>query len=290
MSFDSILNIVVAVLLWLSVAGALLTILTFAVFPELRTFPVRLVMYLCASIAAGFAGFFFCSLKIVVESWVCYTSAIIVHYFFLCDFAWCFVVAFNFYQMIVRRNRDAELLEKWYHVCCWGIPAIFAVVVAALGQYGRTTDSPQEVDSTICYINNDISKFLAFFIPGLICQAATAVFFFFISREIHETFKGAPNHEKRDAKQEFRVYLSIFISIGLTWIFGYLMFLIPQRQVQRVLLVLFSISVPSQGLLIFVSYVLRTKPVARWASVFGICCPWCNRFEELSESTSYSRL
>lgn len=43
----------------------------------------------------------------------------LTHYFFLANFGWCFAVAFNFYQMIVRRNRESESLEKIYHGISW---------------------------------------------------------------------------------------------------------------------------------------------------------------------------
>lgn len=38
----------------------------------------------------------------------------IVHGFYVANFCWTFCIAFNFYQMIVRRNRESESLEKWY--------------------------------------------------------------------------------------------------------------------------------------------------------------------------------
>lgn len=98
--FDSVLNIIVAVLLWASVLGALLTILTFTMFGELRTFPVRLIMYLCACIAGGYSAFFFLSYSFAVQTFWCWSVAIITHYFLLANFAWCLCVAFNFYQMI----------------------------------------------------------------------------------------------------------------------------------------------------------------------------------------------
>jgi hypothetical protein len=40
----------------------------------------------------------------------------IVHGFYVANFCWTFCIAFNFYQMIVRRNRESESLEKWYAI------------------------------------------------------------------------------------------------------------------------------------------------------------------------------
>ncbi len=70
-------------------------------------------MFLCSSIIGAFVFFFFSSYDFIIQSWLCWPTAILVHFFFLANFAWCFCVAFNFYQMIVRRNRESEDLEKW---------------------------------------------------------------------------------------------------------------------------------------------------------------------------------
>src|SRR3990167_6388709 len=69
----------------------------------------------------------FCTIVVFTNEGLCIFIAICVHYYFLANFLWTFCIAFNFYQMIVRRNREHEQLEKYYHVACWGIPAIFVI-------------------------------------------------------------------------------------------------------------------------------------------------------------------
>jgi uncharacterized protein YqhQ len=101
--------------------------------------------------------------------------------------------------------------------------------------------------------------FIFFFLPGLIIISSNAILFFFVAREIHETLASAPKTDKRERKKELRVYISIFISIGLSWIFGFIMVLIPQKIIQLIFLTLFSISQPLQGFLIFISYCLNAK-------------------------------
>jgi hypothetical protein len=88
------------------------------------------------------------------------------------------------------------------------VPLIIVGIVCALRHYGR-------LNGRVCYIENDFTRFGAFFIPGLIIISANAILFFFIGREIHETLAGAPKTDRREKRKEFRVYLSIFISIGM---------------------------------------------------------------------------
>jgi len=119
-----------------------------------------------------------------------------------------------------------------------------------------------------------------FFIPGLLIISSNGILFFFIGREIHETLAGAPKSDQRDRRKEFRVYISIYVSIGLSWVFGYLMFLVPEDVVITIFLILFTITTPLQGFFIFVFYCLNKKVAAKWAGLFGYCIPCCKSLEE----------
>lgn len=277
---DDVINIMTDVLMIISIVSAFLTLLTFAIFKEIRTYPIKLIMYLCVCIIMGFSMFLLSFDESVIDSGFCKGAAALTHFFFLGNFFWTFCIAFNFYQMIVRRNRESQLLEKWYHVGCWGIPIVLVTIVGATSNY-------DEVNGELCYIDSNLARFLTFFLPGLIVISANAVLFFFIGREIHETLAGAPKSDQRDKKKEFRVYISIFISIGLSWVFGYLMFIIPDDVAATVFLFLFSIFTPLQGFLIFGSYCINKKVAAKWAGLFGRCIPCCRDLEaRFSQTTS----
>jgi hypothetical protein len=51
--YDDVLSYIVLILLSISIAGALLTLLTFLIFPKIRTYPIKLIMYLCLVIVIG---------------------------------------------------------------------------------------------------------------------------------------------------------------------------------------------------------------------------------------------
>jgi len=282
--FTNALSYVVDVLSGLSIGGAFLTILTFSMFKGIRTYPIKLIVYLSYCIMLA-QGFFLISFY-VYDTIMCIPMAIMIHYFFLADFCWSFCVAFNFYQMIVRRNREAEAFEKWYHVVCWVLPLCFCLGVGFAQKYGDI--------GGVCYMTTQLTIFITFFLPGLVMISANTVIFFFIAREIHDTLQTAPqtHDSKPEKRKEFRVYISIFISIGLSWIFGFLMTLFPPNNIGRlVFLVLFSITTPLQGFLIFGSYCLNAKVFSHWAGFLAKCFPFCRQFEHLgsSKSTGSSR-
>lgn len=268
--YGEILSYIVTILSVFSIVGAFLTILTFTLFRSLRTYPIKLIIYLCYSILL--AQLFFLLSFVIYDTFMCIPSAILIHYFFLADFCWSFCVAFNFYQMIVSRNREAETYELYYHIACWGIPSLAVIGVGGADEYDNL--------GAVCYIVSPIAKFVGFFLVGLVTISANTVIFFFISREIHETIGAAPGADKREKSKEYRVYLSIFISIGLNWIFGFIMTLFPLNSVPYLLfLTLFSLTAPLQGFLIFASYCWNVKVMSHWAGLLGRCFPYFKRLE-----------
>lgn len=56
-TLNDVLGYITDVLLCLSIVGSFFTIFTFMIFPKLRTYPIRLIIYLCCSILL--AQFFF---------------------------------------------------------------------------------------------------------------------------------------------------------------------------------------------------------------------------------------
>jgi len=276
-SINNVLSEMTNYLLAISIACALASLITFLIFREIRTYPIKLICYLCVCIIIGFSAFIAADKNpIPNNTGACYFVAILVHFFFIANFAWTFCIAFNFYQMIVRRNREHQLLEKWYHLFCWGLPAGLVIGVGSAQDYGPV-GSP---GSRQCWITDDLARFLTFFIPGLLIISSNGILFFFIIREIHETLAGAPKSDQRDRMKEMRVYISIYISIGLSWVFGYLMFLVPNDIVITIFLILFTIITPLQGVFIFLFYCVNKKVAAKWAGLLGYCIPACKRLEE----------
>lgn len=258
--FDVALDYIVDVLLALSMFGCVATVVTFVLFRPMRTQPIKLVVYLC--ICMFFAQLFFFLTFYLENSIMCIPCAMIFHYFFLADFIWSFSIASNFYQMIVRRNRDAESLEIIYHGAAWAIPMIIVVAMAATKNYNN--------QGGYCYMESGVPIFLAFFVPGLFIVTSNTIIFIFTVKEIHDTLKSAPNSDKKEKSKEIKVYFSIFASIGLSWLFGFIMVFIDDDVLKKIFLVLFSILTPTQGLLIFFSYCCNERVINRWSEAFGL--------------------
>lgn len=269
------------ILMFTSILCAVFLIFTFAVFGEngkIRTYPIKLIMFLCLTLILAFTFFLILSQPPIVENvGACFFVGVMIHYWFIANFCWTFCIAFNFYRMIVAQDRDTRSYEKWYHIASWCFPAILCIIVGALQLYGRVPNTYS------CFITSSTARLLAFFVPGLLVVAANMVLFIFVAREIRETLKGAAEirgaGEKKDLKRQLRVYISIVFSIGLAWIFGFiqsLLSLIETTQIPaQIFDVLFNVFVPLQGYFLFGSYCVNEKIFKKYAQAFGKCFPCC---------------
>eukprot|EP01129_Flabellula_baltica_P000924 TRINITY_DN10856_c0_g1_i1.p1 TRINITY_DN10856_c0_g1~~TRINITY_DN10856_c0_g1_i1.p1 ORF type:complete len:324 (-),score=50.30 TRINITY_DN10856_c0_g1_i1:23-994(-) len=278
--FSAIMEYVQIVLLGISVLTSLFTIVTFTIFPRIRTYPIKLILFLCVTIVMGYSLFLFNSYFAEIPE-LCPIVGALIHYFFLSNFFWCGNIAFNFYQMIVRRNPETENFEKFYHFVGWGVPCISVIVVGLTENYGL------QEGSSACYIANPIAVFLGFFLPGFLLVSLNSVLFFFVASEIHGTLSKAPSdRENKNKAKELRVLLSIFVTVGLSWIFGFITAISYRALiVYYIFLVLFSLTAPLQGLFIFIAYCLNKKVKNRWMNFFGICFPCCRVDENATGKT-----
>jgi hypothetical protein len=129
-----------------------------------------------------------------------------------------------------------------------------------------------------CYMGNPATRmqsltvFLAFFLPGLLMVAANCVLFFFVASEIHGTLSKAPETEQKhkESSKELRVLISIFVTVGLSWVFGFFTALVSCVFILReIITLLFSFTAPLQGGFIFVAYCINIKVFNRWRGLFG---------------------
>ena len=171
----------------------------------------------------------------------------------------------------MKRNAGTRKLEKYYHLVGWGVPCIAVIIVSAFKKYGLT-----RLVNGSCYITESIFIFATFFLPGFILVCINSVLFFFVASEIHGTLSKAPEAEQRESSKEFRVLMSIFVTVGLSWLFAFLYAILATVEVLNIiLLVLMTLITPLQGFFIFVAYCLNKKVRRKWQFLLGRVFPFC---------------
>jgi len=271
-----------------SILGSFLTIVTFLVFRKIRNFQVTLILYLCVCIICAYTA-----INIANQPWIydveplCIITALVSHFFLIALFCWTFCITFNFYQLLVRKNRETVKLQKYYHLGSWGLPIILCAFVGGFQIYGKL---PGGCAPPTCYLTDPYATFGAVFLPGLIIITVNVILFYLIGREIQETLSGAPKSDQRNRKQEFRLYLSMFVTLGVSWLFGYMEASIPEKHVQLIFFCVFSFLTPAQGILIFLSQCVNQTIAVKWCGLIGKipgCCCF-NTFKEKLQRSSAS--
>jgi hypothetical protein len=97
--YYEVLSWIQVALLILSILGSFLTILTFVIFSSIRSYPIKLICWLCSTIFIGQVLFLTVQF-FAPNTFFCTYGGALVHYFFLANFFWCFCLAFNFYQLV----------------------------------------------------------------------------------------------------------------------------------------------------------------------------------------------
>ncbi|KAA0713855.1 G-protein coupled receptor D1 [Triplophysa tibetana] len=147
----------------------------------------------------------------------CKIMAVLLHFFFLCAFAWMLVEGLHLYSMVVKVFGSEGSKHFYYYAIGWGSPLVICVVsmTSSLSSYGETGN---------CWLSLKNGAIWAFVAPALfvimvnigILIAVTRI----ISRISAENYKvhGDANSVKLTTKA-VAVLLPI---LGISWIFGVL--------------------------------------------------------------------
>ncbi|XP_058246386.1 adhesion G-protein coupled receptor D1 isoform X3 [Hemibagrus wyckioides] len=147
----------------------------------------------------------------------CKVMAVLLHFFFLCAFAWMLVEGLHLYSMVIKVFGSEGSKHFYYYGIGWGSPVVICVVsiTSSLSSYGEDAN---------CWLSLKNGAIWAFVAPALfvimvnigILIAVTRI----ISRISAENYKvqGDANSVKLTAKA-VAVLLPI---LGISWIFGVL--------------------------------------------------------------------
>ena len=140
----------------LSFVGGMFILGTFAWFPQVRSFPFKLVALLSLSNVGSSVGYFFNfgsgassqdlargSADLLAQGGVCNQSvsckvaAVLTQYFDVASFLWIGIIAYTIRQVLVHeRGRAVEHQLSKFQVFCWGLPAITVIVIFVFGEFG----------------------------------------------------------------------------------------------------------------------------------------------------------
>lgn len=243
----------------LSLLGLALTLVTYFIFPSLRTLPGLGIMNL--SLALFLAQLLFELAPLASgNSVLCTIVGVAQHYSWLAAFLWMSVMAFDLCQTFTRLKAKANSSPahrgrfRVYLVYAWGnafLVVLTCSLISYLGSVGFTY-----IDKDNCWLKQGKTLGLTFALPVGVLVLANMYFFVRTALALREAVQLAKQVKSdKDDKNRYAVYVKLSSLMGLTWSLGFVSTLVDNQ-----FLVYMFISMNTlQGLFICMSFVLTSK-------------------------------
>ncbi|XP_019864498.1 PREDICTED: adhesion G-protein coupled receptor F1-like [Amphimedon queenslandica] len=213
---------------------------------------------LCISLLLGLTVFLFGLETAIHYDWLCSIVAVLLHYLFLCVFAWMLAEGITLFITVV--HVWGMKLLKWQIslLTAWGIPLFIVAVSFGIRHDLYGTDN-------YCWLSSQKGLVWAFLGPALAIAVINTIFLMVTMIQLVRVIRNKFDHRKnsknlKTVKSAIFGAIVLFPLLGITWIIG--VFAVSQNT--TVFLWLFTICNSLQGVFILIFHVLRHKTVLTW--------------------------
>lgn len=181
---------------------------------------------------------------------VCMVIAILLHYFYMCTFAWMFVEGLHIYRMLTELRNINHGHMRFYYAMGWGIPAIITGLAVGLDPQGYGNPD-------FCWLSVHDTLIWSFAGPIFVVVLVNIVIFILAAKASCGRRQKAV--EKSGAIPALRMAFLLLLFIGATWMLG-LMAVNSDVMTFHYLFAAFSCL---QGVFIFFFHVILNKEVMK---------------------------
>ncbi|XP_025107288.1 adhesion G-protein coupled receptor G6-like [Pomacea canaliculata] len=279
---NNALSMITIVGVTLSMLSLTCTIFTFIIFKKLRKGRAQQTLFNLSLALLCSQAILLIGLKQTTHYGVCLVVAVLLHYFIMASFMWMMVEAVLQYLIFVKiLGTYISRYTLKTMVSAWGVPVIPVVTVLCIDyrQYRGRRD--------YCWMELE-AFYYAFALPvGVIMVFNFALFTVIMSSLMRRPMAGLRNTKNKHsvAETNIKAAFTIFVLLGLTWIFGYLAIEDARLPFQYLFTTLNSL----QGVFIFVLLIARRRQVREHWKL--LCCRLMspiNRKEKVSATRSSS--
>ncbi|XP_038072647.1 uncharacterized protein LOC119741068 [Patiria miniata] len=268
---QQILNLVANIV---SMLAAVVTLVTFCVFKELRNRTTGPIMNFTAAL---FLAQFLLLLSgaATQNAAACTLVALLAHYFLLVSVMWTGVLAFilnrTFTVWHVQRGKTGISLPSISFA--WGVPFLVALPCLIL-HLCRCTDFPLWYGNEhVCWVGDGYVSMVVVGVPIGLVVLTNIVLFSLTVCGIRKTKRETRNvlgnkTEVQQVKEELIIYIKIATLMGFTWIFGFAAAISDVIALWYVFILLNA----SQGVHIFLSFICNKKVWRLWLKAFQSRC------------------
>uniref|UniRef100_A0A3Q3WKM9 Cadherin EGF LAG seven-pass G-type receptor 1 n=1 Tax=Mola mola TaxID=94237 RepID=A0A3Q3WKM9_MOLML len=181
---------------------------------------------------------------------VCTVIAILLHYFYMCTFAWMFVEGLHIYRMLTELRNINHGHIRFYYAIGWGIPAIITGLAVGLDPQGYGNPD-------FCWLSVHDTLIWSFVGPILVVVLVNIVIFILAAKASCGRQQKAV--EKSGAIPALRMAFLLLLLISATWLLG----LIAVNSNVMTFHYLFAVFSCLQGVFIFFFHVIFNKEVRK---------------------------
>ncbi|XP_061592306.1 G-protein coupled receptor 157 [Cololabis saira] len=275
----------------LSFLGSSLIILTFIIWPDLRTTPRKLLVFLSVSDWLSAASYAFgVGRGFLSDSTDCVAQGAVSTFANTSSFFWTVAIAVYLYIFIVRSNqRAADSLVLFFHIVSWGVPLVITITAVCLSKIGYDAS---EVSVGWCWVRlHDPDRVLWMLLTGKVWEflayLTLPVLYILIKRHIHKAHAALSEYRpilaNRPPTQSFSSMADVkltlipivFITLRIWSTVRFILLLVDSSVKQHpVLVTLHGIGNTSQGAANCIMFVLFTQPIRTRLSA-ALCCSNC---------------
>ncbi|XP_036005287.1 cadherin EGF LAG seven-pass G-type receptor 1 isoform X4 [Fundulus heteroclitus] len=181
---------------------------------------------------------------------VCTVIAILLHYFYMCTFAWMFVEGLHIYRMLTEQRNINHGHMRFYYAIGWGIPAIITGLAVGLDPQGYGNPD-------FCWLSVHDTLIWSFAGPIFVVVLVNVVIFILAAKA--SCGRRQKVMEKSGAIPALRMAFLLLLLISATWLLG----LMAVNGDVITFHYLFAIFSCLQGVFIFFFHVVLNKEVRK---------------------------
>lgn len=249
------------------------TLITYCLFPSLRTLPGKIIMSLAFSMLLYHSLYLVLIMAKNVNNAVCQIIGILTHFFLLSSlgcFTACTVHIFKVFGQkrltsTLKANQNKSLI--WLYIVSTYVSAAIIVSVNIIVIYIVTAKSTGYGRNGKCFISR-LESFVATVLTPLIATFTINIILYtitvyrlFIRTTLHSTLS-----DTRNNKMEVGIFIKLFVNTGCSWILLLVNFFVNEMHIYTLIAGLNRL----QGLYIFIAYICNRRIYRLYKSKLGI--------------------
>ncbi|XP_060069089.1 uncharacterized protein LOC132549191 [Ylistrum balloti] len=242
----------------LSVICLILTLITYILFPVLRTLPGLFNLALCVTLIVGHVLFTFGAGAVQTGS-LCEIFGIIIHFTMLAGVFLMNVCSIHMFHVFNHLDRQYVLTEeekKRYFlislVYSYGSSAVF---VCGRIIYSVVNTGTSGYGIRICFINEHNALLFTFTLPVMLLVVANIFMFCIVIVKVSRLPDMSKSTSCRHHQKRFLIYVKLSTLTGAAWLFGF----IAEISHLDVFVYISIILIAGQGILIMLSFVCNKR-------------------------------